>query len=321
MSTASAPNSPDSLSVPEMLRIMDVASALRRDRELVEEQLNAETLRQRLRARLLEAAKVAGDEVTPEEVDAAIEHYYAGQHTFKEPPPSLSRFLAHVYVRRDQIVNVVVPATLATLLIWWLFLSPSGPMTVTGRTQKQVNAIVSEIDALEDRIKAVAADPSIASTLASLTDQESVFQRQHDLSKLTQVREQLAGIERELGEEYGVYIVYEGGRKSAVDRYFTDLEGKRVSGYYLIVEARDATGQPQPRDVRSSETGRVKTVKTWAERVPKAVYDRLARDKKADGILDEHVFAIKKRGHLKEEIVLKDENGQPLTRTGQITEW
>lgn len=99
--TVSQPgNTAESLSLAETLRIMDVASALRRERELAKRALDADQVQEQLRARLQAAATVTGEAVTTAEIDAAIDHYYANLHAFREPARNLSWCLAHLYIRR-----------------------------------------------------------------------------------------------------------------------------------------------------------------------------------------------------------------------------
>ena len=91
---------PEQLSLPEMIRIMDVATVLRKEREIVEEQLNFDQIKARLRERLLEAAKLSGEPITAEQIDAAIDDYYDKLHSFEEPEWSWNVMLAHLYVHR-----------------------------------------------------------------------------------------------------------------------------------------------------------------------------------------------------------------------------
>ncbi len=135
---------PTALSVPEMLRIMDVATTLRQDRELVEEQLNLDTLKERLRERMLAASKVTGEAVTPEEVDAAIRQYYASLHTFREPKLSFPVFLAHAWVRRKGLLGIGAAGLLSVAAFWWLYLSPDAPMTERGRNHSRVQKLAAE---------------------------------------------------------------------------------------------------------------------------------------------------------------------------------
>ena len=97
MSTA---NSPDAPALNEMLRIMDVATAARRQSELIEQQFDVTKAREVLREKLLSSSSVTGEQLTPEQVDAAIEWYYRNLYAFREPPPSWSLTFAHLYVDR-----------------------------------------------------------------------------------------------------------------------------------------------------------------------------------------------------------------------------
>ena len=99
---------PEQLSLPELIRIMDVATELRKGQEVVEEQLNIDQIKVRLRERLLEAAKISGEPITAEQIDAAIEDYYDKLHSFEEPAWSFDLLLAHFYVRRVAIIKWAV---------------------------------------------------------------------------------------------------------------------------------------------------------------------------------------------------------------------
>jgi hypothetical protein len=111
---------PEHLSLPELIRIMDVATELRKEHEVVEEQLNLDQIKVRLRERLLEAAKVAGDPLTAEQVDAAIEDYYDKLHSFEEPEWSFGVLMAHLYVRRVTIIKWAIGIGALIGLAWGL---------------------------------------------------------------------------------------------------------------------------------------------------------------------------------------------------------
>ncbi len=309
------------LSVPEMLRIMDVATALRQDRELVEEQLNLVELKGRLRERMLAASKVTGEEVTPEEVDAAIATYYDRLHTFREPEWSVRVALAHLWVGRGPLLRRggLVLGTLA--LGWWLFFSSSGPFSASGRIARDLARAQAAIATREETILAVAKDPKALAEFQAIRAEAALYAERRDAPKLQEIDEKLAGIEARLQEEYTTSVVAGPGRKSGIDRYYTDAGGKRISGYYLLVEAKRPDGTLVSRTIHDSETDKDRTVETWGERVAKEVYDRIGKDKKEDGILNETLFAVKKRGFLDEETVMAGSDGRPLTRMGQITSW
>jgi hypothetical protein len=109
---------PEQLSLPELIRIMDVATELRQEQEVVEEQLNLDQIKVRLRERLMEAAKVAGEPITAEQVDAAIEDYYDKLYSFEEPRWSLRVLLAKLYVHRITIVKWTIGIGALVGLAW-----------------------------------------------------------------------------------------------------------------------------------------------------------------------------------------------------------
>ena len=126
---------PKQLSLQEMLRIMDVATALRKEHDVVEEQLNLDQIKIRLRERLLEAAKVTGERVTPEQIDVAIENYYDKLHTFEQPKWSLSVLMANIYVRRVTIIKWAVGIAAVVALFWSLLIAVFLPAESTSMRQ------------------------------------------------------------------------------------------------------------------------------------------------------------------------------------------
>jgi Family of unknown function (DUF6384) len=108
------------LSIAEMLRIMDVARSLRREREVVEGQLNLDQTKQELRQRLMGMAGATGEPVTPEEVEVAIQLYYDNLHAYQEPPRGFALMLANLYIHRGRGLFWAILLAAAGLLIWWL---------------------------------------------------------------------------------------------------------------------------------------------------------------------------------------------------------
>ena len=111
----------EELSLEEMLRIMDVASTLRKEQTLVEQQLNLEETKAMLRTRLLEAAEVTGEKLTLEQVDIAIDSYFDKLHQFEEPTGSFEVFLAHLYVMRGTLLGWAVGIAATAGILSWLF--------------------------------------------------------------------------------------------------------------------------------------------------------------------------------------------------------
>ena len=158
---------------------------------------------------------------------------------------------------------------------------------------------------LANAVRTLAIEPQARDLGAQFEADARAFAAVGDIGNLSAVVTALGTLEARLSQEYAVVIT--GG----VWR-FRD-EDRRVRNYYLIVEARDAAGRLVELEITNEETGRTETVSVWAERVPRATYDRVAADKQDNGIVDENEFATKRRGYEMLQRLFED--------VGQITRW
>ena len=317
--TAAAVPTPESLSLPEMLRVMDMARALRDERSVVERELNAEETRRLLREQLLESARLTGETVTSAEVDAAIEQYFNSLHTYRDPPFSFSLLLAHLYVRRWLLLWCGLGAAFVSTAAWRTV--PS--MTPAARQQRVQTQAIDTVEKLLIKAEAEAVDPSAREQLSQIRREVEAASKTGDVAQLHDLEVRLTTLRRRLAEEYEVRIVADRSRKSGIDIYYDDpnIPGvQREPSWFAIVEAWSPQGQRLTRRIKNDKDGQTYDVTTWGERVPREVYERLKADKK-DGVLNETLFAVKRRGHLDEEPRLPGVDGKPLSSTGRITRW
>jgi hypothetical protein len=115
-----------------------------------------------------------------------------------------------------------------------------------------------------------------------------------------------------LGQEYTLQIVSRPGTPSGVWRYPADSRTAR--NYYLIVDAVLPSGQRLKLPITSEEDGKVRTVSEWGLRVEPQVYERVREDKQQDGIVNDKVVGVKKRGYLTPDYTV-------ATTGDTITEW
>jgi len=120
-SVTAAQTPPQQLTIEETLRIMDVATTLRKEQVVAHEQLNIEETKAMLRERLLAAAQVTGERLTEAQVDLAIEHYYDKLHVFEEPQWSVELMLAHLYVMRGTMIKWTVALGATAGVLSWLW--------------------------------------------------------------------------------------------------------------------------------------------------------------------------------------------------------
>lgn len=314
------------LSLHEMTRIMDVAATLRKERALVEQQLNIDEIKTELRQRLLAAAKISGDPVSEAEVDAAVDQYYDRLHEYREPPASFAKFLAHCWVLRTYLAAAALALATAIGVMWGLLVAgvlPGEERTrfVTEQAHAALQYQLNEAEQLAAAIKRISVEPAATADAERLSAVAAVAFEQRDGNKLAAAMDSLKRLQAELELQYGLFIVNAPGEQSATERLWTDEKGTRTSGYFVFVDALDEQGRPVKVPIRNRETDRTETTSRWAEQVPEKVFDRLRKDKQADGVLDERNFGSKPRGTREVKVELEGADGEPIERRGQITSW
>ncbi len=313
------PVSREPQTVPELLRIMDVATALRREREMAQKELAIDETKVKLRERLRAAAIESGDPVTEVEIEAAIGQYFATQHEFSEPRGTWKVFIAHAWVRRTTIAVATCAALAVTAFSWWAFFSSSAPMSSTTRAKHQLESASASLETALGRARAIAANDAARAAVDVLAREVEGARSLGDVPAMNQLATRTDALTRVLEESYELHVISRPNENSGVDAYYDDAAGKRLSGYYLVVEARSGD-RVLERKVRDAELQRESTVRKWGEQVPKEVYDRVGGDRRADGIVDETLFATKRRGELDEVVVMTGADGRtPLPRGRKIT--
>lgn len=348
-------------SMDDMLRIMDVATALRRQRETAEAQLDVATAKVRLRERLLATAAAAGEPVTAAEVDAAIEEYFRRQHEYRDPPRSWASVWAHLWVMRGSLLVMFCVLSIATVGVVFLAQSvassftrsPEQPKTEIPRpvfstppTQTspvphvaplptpsapvpaQVPAPVRDTNAeLAALWASFERDAAAATALAADDDARRRVQRVVTLAASANTAGDLVRLRSAVGDL--------GALMQRLDQEYVvtivsrqgeqsgvdRYQNGKLSGYYAIVEAIAPNGSKLSQSIKNAETGNTDSVTKWGELVPDEVWNRIVADKKADGVVDDAEFARKVRGSYAETTTILDGLGKPLGRGRQITRW
>jgi hypothetical protein len=471
----------EKIDIRSFLTMMDVASELRKQKEEVNKQLNIDETKADLRQRILETSKVTGENLNDAEAMIAIESYFSGLYSFKEPKKNFSHSLANLYVDREMITdNYVKPAAFiagvailiyATAGITNLLVKQSREkkiedaveqgykkkLKLQGRlnalksshdsevietakasgeilkgtdeffkeycsngtsdddinqqnyktaqkqlqiadadlnkaneylnkgegiikfgndlvsTRKSLELLISEIknsnppkqlmtqaesdyqngiasvdkknlsqakeyynhlngiktdaqefavlpsqaEKLYNTIKAVAVENAAIEQADNLYKEAKASAENVNVKQLKQAVDNLGTLDNLLEQDYTMTVVSKEGVKSGIDRYYTDGSGKRLSGYYLIIEAKDSKGNALQKQIKNEENGQAYNVTMWGERVPQEIYERIKQDKMNDGIVNDNVFGKKQRGYVTESITIKGLD----KRLGQITSW
>jgi Family of unknown function (DUF6384) len=88
----------------------------------------------------------------------------------------------------------------------------------------------------------------------------------------------------------------------------------QARNYYLIVEPVTSSGQVLSLPILNEETNQTETVSKFGQRVSRAVFDEVRRDKEDDGIIQRNALGEKPRGTL--DVVYS----MPVLN-GRITKW
>lgn len=178
-----------------------------------------------------------------------------------------------------------------------------------------------EIDALCASIPSVAVEPAAKDLGSQLCAAADLAKQNIDIPALNNSAIQLRDLSTILNQEYKMVIVNREGEKTGIDRY--DNNTGNLSGYYVIVDAINPTGNPVDVKILNEENGQYFMVHTWGERVPACGWESVKTDKMDDGLVQNGIFGTKLRGYLNPEIiiVLPKCGDQPAERLGQITDW
>ena len=176
----------------------------------------------------------------------------------------------------------------------------------------------TEVENTYSAIKSIVKEREAAEIAARLYETAKSDINSVNVPALKKDAQDLGNLNHNLGLEYFIKVVSRSGVKSGIDRYYTDKQGRRASGFYLIVEALDLSGNTLSRPIRNEEDGQTYNVGMWGERVPKSIYEGVKSDKMDDGIIQNDTFGKKEKGYLKEKILFPEiENA----KRGQITSW
>lgn len=161
-----------------------------------------------------------------------------------------------------------------------------------------------------EELKSHAIEPKAMAALTPFIERMGTASASGDEAGYSRAKDGLDALLQNIMTPLELRIVDRTGTRSGVWR---TNDGGSTKVYYLIVEAIDPAGRAVPMDIRSVETGRTQAVTTWGIRVPQREYDRVAQDKKSDGIIDDREAGAKPAGSLDFKWSIPVMDGQMIT--------
>ena len=305
-SAASATRRANGASPPaldDMMLAMDVVDTLRHRQVLVERELGSDARDEALLERLRQLYAAQGIEVPDHVLATGVAALREDRFAYRPPPPGLGTFLARVYVRRGRIGAVALALAVVVALAW-------GAHQATVVAPR--GALASDLEATHARVLALATVPEAAERAATALGVGQAALGRDDVSAARASLADLEALEATLEQRYRLLIV--AGPNSVSGVWRVPDVNVAARNHYLIVEALDEAGRRVQVDVRNEETGALERVSSWGLRVPQEVFERVAADKLADGIIQDRFVGEKARGALRPDYAIE-------TTGGAITRW
>ena len=290
----------------DIMAAMDVVDTLRHEQISVTRELDEQGRRQRLLLRLQDMYAAQGIDVPEHVLLEGIRALEEERFKYRTIEPSWRTRLARMWVSRARWGKPVgFLGVLASLL------SSVYVATDVYPAWQNQRALPDLLTSTTNAIIALSEDEAL--TARSLAHQ-SRAQESLDREDYQQASELIAELETtrvQLNQEYAVRIVSVPGKASGVWRLPPSGQGRN---YYLIVEAVDQRGKLLTLPIANEEDNSVSQVDKWGLRVNQATFERVARDKRDDGIIQANIVGQKRRGYMAVDYAV-------ATSGGTITAW
>jgi uncharacterized protein DUF6384 len=286
---------------------MDIADALQRSREVAESSDRVAGLRQMYRS--------LGLTPTDAELAEGIAAFDDKRFDHVPPKPGPGLWLARLYVERRRWQMPVLAVVVALVLGVGGYYFVYKPYRLSQAEQARVDLeqrLPAQMDALYQAIfeetkvqqAVVLADGLRASgkAAASKGDRagaQAAINKLEDLKATLQLDYTLRVVDRP-GGKWGFWTFPE---------HNTD-----ATNYFIVVEARDSSGNAVPVPITDEPSGRIDAVSTWALQVPESVYRAVAADKDDDGVVQHNLVGAKSFGFLEPEYTIG-------VLDGAVTRW
>ncbi|NEV64058.1 DUF6384 family protein [Thiorhodococcus minor] len=287
----------------DLMLAMDVVDTLRRRERLVKRELDVAGREEDLKARLRKIYHAQGIEVPDHVLEEGVAALREDRFVYKPPASSLSVKLARIYVSRGRWGKWLLGGLTALIAAWsinyFVFVAPDAALPERLTQAYGETIVIAKSDAARNRAEQLLASGQSAAQTG-------------DTQAVRQALAALESMQTTLRQEYSLRILNRPGERTGVWR-IPDIN-TQARNYYVIVEAVDPSGRVLSVPITNEETGKTESVTAWGLRVDKQIFDRIARDKQDDGIIERDRFGDKPRGALTPSYEMR-------TTGGAITQW
>lgn len=287
----------------EVMLAMDVVDTLRHHEKLVARELDSDTRDEQLKEKLRKIYRTQGIEVPDHVLEEGVQALREDRFSYKAPKKNFANRLARIYISRDRwgkwLIGMVAVCLLALVAYQFMVAGPRSAMPDKIRSSYQVVWHDAKSDKARNVVKRINARAETAVQDGNQKEMEKALASFDQLKRL-------------LDQEYTLRIIARPGEPSGVWRV-PDLN-TNARNYYIIVEPVAANGEILLVPVLNEETDKQTMVSKWGMRVEEDVFQRIAADKKDDGIIQNNTLGTKKKGYLDPSYVIP-------TSGSAITSW
>lgn len=316
--TLSSPNAkPETLD--DVMLAMDVVDTLRHERGMAEIDLNAEGRREDLVTRLRAIYDAQGisvpDDILMDGVLALEEERFA----YSPPKAGFKTSLARLYIRRRKWLPLVY--TLAFIIGSVLAVNYAGFVRPAQIKAKQSQTLIAEVlpqrlESAYERAHSLASTKALKAQAEDMKAQAALELGRQDAQAAQESIGRLEDFSAQLSQSYQLRVVSRFNEASGI--YLDSKVNSDIRNFYLITEAVTAQGEVLELPIEDEEYKTVKRVSKFGVRVPKAVFDAVAADKKDDQIIQNDIIGAKARGVIAPSLSFDGSENWPL---GYIVEW
>lgn len=304
---------------------MDSVNAARTEEELINDEINIDSTKAKLRAKLKSVYAENGiTDVTDDVIEKGVNDYYDSRFRFVPMERGLKYTIALAYINRKIIAlrgAIVMGAILAIILLFIGFnhLKRKHEANKIIAAKEAVAKVEADRKAAEAR--AAQAKKNLEAEIANLLNEipktgeaclailkegpkariEALVSggvaavKANDLATARNSHQELKGIFAELNLEYELHI---NAKPSVFWRKRDDKPNDpQYYRHYAIVNAT-FNNRPVTIDIRNAETQRVARLSQWAEQISKDEYERIRAEKAKFATLKDTLFGRKEKGYM-----------------------
>lgn len=309
-----APLSPPQ-QLDELMLAMDVVDTLRHNEDLVRREMSEAERDAAFRVRLREIYAGQGIDVPESVIEEGLKALKESRFLYTPAPPSFARTLALLWVRRRPVLlwgGGILTALVVLLGAYTYFIA--GPQEAAREAQRieLAETLPRQLQQLFDIVTGEARVEEARTKAAIFYADGKAALGRGDRDGARAAIRGLGDLDQLLRQEYQIRIVSRPGEASGVFR--VPHGNPAAKNFYLIVEAVGPTGSPLEVKILNEENGRERSVTKYGVRVSEAVYNGVKADKIDNGIIENTLLGMKRRGGLDPEYLM------PVLG-GTITEW